>query len=221
MNQPVQTAFDREFQEITANLAQMGGLVGAAIEQAIQALTAHDMALAQQVIANDAQVNTLRFQLEEECLTLIATRQPIASDLRQVVAAMHIIDELERMGDHAAGIAKTVILMSDEPALKVLRRIPKMAELSQKMLADCIQAFIARDADWARQIAAQDSEMDQLYKGVFEKLVETMAEKKNLVAGATYLLWCAHNLERIADRVTNIAERVIFMTTGDLRELNT
>ncbi|MFM8319668.1 MAG: phosphate signaling complex protein PhoU [Chloroflexota bacterium] len=214
------TAFDREFQFIGDDLVQMSRLVEDAIEQSIQALLDRNLALANQVIANDVKVNELRFKLEEACLTLIATRQPIAGDLRAVVAAMHIIDELERMGDHAAGIAKTVVLMSDEPLLKTIKKIPRMAELSRKMLAECIQAFMARDAGWARQIAAQDAEMDQMYRSVFEKLVEVMAENKKLVTPATYLMWCAHNLERIADRVTNIAERVIFMATGDLRELN-
>ncbi len=221
MNQPVHaTAFDREFQTITDDLVKMSQMVGSAIEQAIQALVERNPALAQQVIANDEQVNALRFKLEEACLTLIATRQPIASDLRRVVAALHIIDEIERMGDHAAGIAKTVTLMGETSMIKTLKKIPRMGELSRKMLADSIQAFLTRDDAWARQIAAQDGEMDQLYHSVFTKLVETMADKKSTIPQATYLMWCAHNLERIADRATNIAERVIFMTTGDLRELN-
>jgi phosphate transport system protein len=220
MNQPVRTAFDREYQVITADLVRMSEMVSTAIEQAMQALTERNITLAQQVIDNDEQVNALRFRLEEECLTLIATRQPIAGDLRRVVAALHIIDEIERMGDHAAGIGKTVLLMKEEPLTKVIKKIPKMAELSRQMLADSIQAFLARDETWAQKIAAQDAEMDQMYKEVFDKLVEIMGEKKGMVTRATYMMWCAHNLERIADRVTNIAERVIFMTTGDLRELN-
>jgi len=221
MNLPVHaTAFDREFQIITDDLVRMSRMGDGAIEQAMQALVERSPALAQQVIANDEQVNALRFQLEEACLALIATRQPIAGDLRRVVAALHIIDEIERMGDHAAGIAKTVTLMGETSMVKTFKKIPHMGELSRKMLADSIQAFLTRDDAWARQIAAQDSEMDQLYRSVFDKLVETMAEKKSNITQATYLMWCAHNLERIADRVTNIAERVIFMTTGDLRELN-
>lgn len=220
MNQTVQTAFDREYQVFTIDLVRMSEMVSAAIEQSIQALVQQDVTLAQQVIDNDEQVNALRFRLEEQCLTLIATRQPIAGDLRRVIAALHIIDEIERMGDHAAGIAKTVLLMKEEPLVKVLKKIPKMAEVSRQMLADSIQAFLTRDVTWARQIAERDVEMDQLYKEVFNRLVEVMGEKKGMVTRATYMLWCAHNLERIADRVTNIAERVIFMTTGDLRELN-
>ncbi len=214
------TAFDREFGRIGAELAAMGGLVESAIRRSVQALVDRDMALAQQVIDDDAQVNALRFRLEEACLALIATQQPIAGDLRSVVAAIHIVDELERMGDHAAGIAKSVILMSEAPLLKTLKKIPKMAELSRAMLNDCLQAFLTRDADWARRIASRDAEMDAMYLSVFNKLVEMMSDKKELVTRATYVMWCAHNLERIADRVTNIAERVVFMTTGDFGELN-
>jgi phosphate transport system protein len=215
-----QTAFDREFQAILNDLVQLGDLVEVAIGQAVHALVERDVTLAQQVIDNDRQVNELRFKLEEDCLTLIATRQPIAGDLRSVIAAIHIVDEMERMGDHAAGIAKTVVLMSDDPVVKTLKKIPRMSDLTRQMLKDSVQAFIKRDEAWARQIAAQDAEVDELYRSVFDKLVEMMADKKKTVTRATYLLWCAHNLERIADRATNIAERVVYVTTGNMKELN-
>jgi phosphate transport system protein len=219
-SQGVQTLFDREYAVICDELVSMGQMLDGAIDQAMRALVDRDIALAEQIIANDEAVNAVRFKIEEACLTLIATRQPIAGDLRAVVSAMYIVVEMERIGDHAAGIAKTVILMSEEPLLKTLKKIPKMGELSRKMLSECIQAFISRDANWARDIAAQDIEMDHLYKSVFDRLVEIMGHKRGMVTRATYLMWTAHNLERIADRVTNIAERIIFMTTGDMRELN-
>jgi phosphate transport system protein len=165
-------------------------------------------------------VNKLRFDIEEECLALIATQQPTASDLRAVIAAMNIITDIERMGDHAAGIAKTVIKMGDEPLLKPLIDIPKMVTLSREMLKTSLKAFIDRDAPKARSIAKQDDEIDALYRAIFDELVEIMVDKPDAVERATYLLWCAHNLERIGDRVTNIAERVIFMSTGDMKELN-
>ena len=212
--------FDREYQAICDDVVRMGGMIEAAIGQAMQALVERDVPLAEQVIAGDEKVNEIRFKIEEACLTIIATQQPIAGDLRSVVAAMHIAVELERMGDHAAGIARTVVLMSDEPLLKTIKKIPKMGELSRQMLSDCMQAFVKRDAQWAREIAANDGRMDELYKAVFDRLVETMAHKPELVARATYLMWTAHNLERIADRVTNIAERIDFMTTGDLKEFH-
>ena len=133
---------------------------------------------------------------------------------------MNIVVDMERMGDHAAGIAKTVIRMGDEPLLKPLIDIPRMAQLSRSMLRESLDAFIERNEQKARIIAGRDEEVDHLYRAIFDELVEIMAEKPESVERATYLLWCAHNLERIGDRVTNIAERVIFMTTGDMQELN-
>lgn len=220
MTQGLRATYDREYNEICQDLVLMGQKVEDAIEQAMTALVESDIPLAKEVMTNDEQINHLRFQIEEACLVLIATQQPTASDLRSVIAVMHIVIELERMGDHAAGIAKTVTKMEEEPMLKTLKKIIKMADLSEKMLKDCLQAFVKRDTAWAREIAAQDTEMDGLYRFVFEKLVGIMADNKKLITRATYLMWCAHNLERIADRVTNIAEQVIFMSTGDMGELN-
>jgi phosphate transport system protein len=215
----LRATFDREFDQIRQDLAKMGELVGEAIGNAMQSLVERDQQLAEEIIANDAQINDLRFQIEEACLALIATQQPAASDLREIVAIMHMVVEMERMGDHAAGIAKTVIMMSEEPLLKTLKKIPKMGEISRQMLADSIQAFAQRDIEWARQIAAQDSKMDELYQDVFHRLIKIMAKKPDMVTRCTYLMWSAHNLERIADRVTNIAEQIVFMTTGNLGEL--
>lgn len=220
MTTNLRATFDREVDAIRGNLVKMSQMVDAALEKSIQALVEGDVTLAEQVIANDEEINQLRFTLEESCFVLIATQQPAASDLRAVIAVIHMAVEMERMADHAAGIAKTVVLMKEEPLLKTFKKIPKMAEMSRRMLSDCIQAFLKRDAAWAQEIAAQDEEMDRLYHDVFEKLVQTMAKKPELITRATYLMWCAHNLERIADRVTNIAERIIFINTGDFRELN-
>jgi phosphate transport system protein len=220
MSVNLRSTFDREFGAIQQMLLEMGSMLDWAIDRAMFSLKHTDQEQAQAIIEMDERVNELRYKIEEACLTLIATQQPAASDLRAVIAAIHIAVEMERMGDHAAGIAKTVILMSEEPLLKTIKKIPKMAELSRQMLADCLQAYVLRDADWARRIAAQDAKMDQLYKAVFDRLIEIMAKKTELIPRATYLSWTAHNLERIADRVTNIAERIIFMTTGDVKELN-
>ena len=133
---------------------------------------------------------------------------------------MNIVVDVERMGDHATGIAKTVIRMGDQPLLKPLIDIPRMAQLAREMLRAVLRAFVERDIDTAKAIAAGDDEMDQLYRAVFDELVEIMAGKPGTAARATYLLWCAHSLERIADHVTNIAERLVFLRTGDMRELN-
>jgi phosphate transport system protein len=212
--------FDRQFAMVQDNLLRMGTMVDQAISNSLECLQRRDQSLAQQVIENDEAINAVRFNLEEACLTLIATQQPTASDLRAVIAALSIVMELERMADHASGIAKTVILMGDEPLLKPLIDIPRMVILAREMLRESLQAFLDRDADHARKTANRDDEMDDLYEAVFEELLEIMADKPDSVERATYLMWCAHNLERIGDRVTNISERVVFVMTGDMKELN-
>jgi phosphate transport system protein len=211
---------DQDARAINDHLLRMQKLVDQSILRSVDSLKRRDQTLAQQVIDEDVEINDLRFKIEEACLTLIATQQPAASDLRSVIAAMHMVVEMERMADHATGIAKTVIMMGDEPLLKPLVDIPKMAELAREMLRDSLQAYNERDAEKARQIAVRDDVMDGLYRAVFDELVKIMAKTPGSATRATYLLWCAHNLERIGDRVTNIAERVIFVNTGDMQELN-
>ncbi len=220
MSYSLRTAYDREFIQIQDNLLQMGSMVDQAIALSLESLQNRDRALAKQVIDDDENINALRFKIEDACLALIATQQPAASDLRAVVAVITIVINMERMADHAAGIAKTVILMGDEPLLKPLIDIPHMVRLAREMLGEVLQAFVEHDADTAQMIANRDDEMDRLYQAIFEELLEIMADKPDSAERATYLMWCAHNLERIGDRVTNIAERVIFVSTGDMRELN-
>jgi phosphate transport system protein len=216
----LRTAFDRSFNEICTDLNRMTQLVESAIEKSLYALKKRDQELAKQILLDDDQIDNLRYRIEEACLELIATQQPIAGDLRAVVAVMHIVVEIERIGDYATGIGKTVILMYEEPLLKTLKKIFKMGDVGKQMLSDSVQAFLSRDVERAREIAKKDQEVDEMYQAVFNRLVEVMAHKPEMVTRATYLMWCAHNLERIADRVTNIAERTIFMATGDFRELN-
>ena len=219
MGQVHQSAFDREFGQITDKLQIICGLVEGAIARSMQALEEADSKLAKQIIEEDAQINILRYRIEEDCLALIATKQPAARDLRQVIGVMNIVVELERIGDYAAGTARTVVRMRHEPLLKTFKKIFKMGTLSQQMLSDSLQAFLNQDSERARLIAAMDPEMDQLYQEVFDRLVEVMAKDPEIVTRAIYLMWIAHNLERIADRVTNIAERTIFVTTGEMTEL--
>jgi phosphate transport system protein len=195
-------------------------MIDEAIQDSISSLQARDRVLAQEVVEGDEQINNLRFEIEEACLKLIATQQPAARDLRAVIAAMNIVVDLERMGDHASGIANTVIRMGDEPLLKPLIDIPRMANIALEMLRGSLKAFVDVDAEAAKAIAPRDEEMDYLYRAIFDELVGIMANNPEGVERATYLLWTAHNLERIGDRVTNIAERVVFMSTGDIEELN-
>ena len=193
----IRSTFDREFDEVRTALFEMSVLVDTAIDQSMQALLERDTELADIVINGDVEINKSRFQIEEDCLTLIATQQPAASDLREIIAILYMIVEMERMGDYAAGIAKTVILMEEEPLLKTFKKIFKMADISRHMLADSIQAFMKRDPVWAREIAARDIEIDELYKIVFQRLIKIMAKEHDMVTRCTYLMWCSHNLERI------------------------
>jgi phosphate transport system protein len=210
--------FDREFDEVRHKLVEMSVLVDVAIDRSMMALMERETKIANEIINSDSEINKLRYQIEEACLALIATQQPAASDLREIIAILFINVEMERMGDYASGIAKTVILMEEEPLLKTFKKIPKMAELSRKMLADSIQAFIKRDPVWAREIAQRDNEIDELYTVLFQRLIKIMGKDHDMVTRCTYLLWCSHNLERIADRVVNITEQILFMTTGMLKE---
>ena len=220
MSASTRGAFDQRLIEIRDNLLRMGQLLDGAIDRSMAALKNQDQALARQVISDDTVINNLRFTVEEECLTLIATQQPMASDLRVIVAAMNLVNDMERMADHATGIAKTVLRMGNEPLLKPLVDLPRMADRCRDMLKRSLDAFLARDTAAARAIAGEDDDIDHLYKAIFDELLDIMARDPSTIQRGTYLLWCAHNLERIGDRVTNIAERVIFMTTGQMKELN-
>lgn len=211
---------DRELTEINEGLLRIGSLVDAAIERSIQALARRDAALARQVDDDDAKVNALRFQVEEACLALIARQQPAASDLRAVLAAFSIVTDLERMGDHAAGIARTVIHMGDQPLLKPLIDLPRMAETCREMLRQSLQAYVERDAERARPIVAMDDVVDALYTQIFREILSFMVEDPHTTSRGLYLIFAAHNLERIGDRVTNIVERILFMASGEMRELN-
>ncbi len=194
----------------------MGDLVSRAIDRAVQAWHARDRALAEQVVAGDAELNRMRYEVEESCLALIATQQPAAGDLRATLAMDSLAVELERMGDHAEGIAKIVLRMGDEPPIQPLPEIPAMADLCRKMLTESLRTFVARDPKAAHRVGEQDDEIDRLYRALFDRVVAAKAKDPAIVERGTYLLWIAHNLERIGDRITNISERVIFMTTGQI-----
>ena len=220
MTVSTRATLERELQEMQDDLLRLGDRVDQAIADAMRSLEQRDMDLARQVVAGDAEVNALRFQIEENCLRLIATQQPAAGDLRAVVAAMNIVVDLERMGDHAAGIARTVLRMGDEPLLKPLIDMPRMAEICRQMLRQALRAYVARDADAALAVARQDDSVDGLYGQIFRELLTFMIEDPKTTTRALFLLFSAHNLERIGDRVTNIVERIIFMASGEMREVN-
>jgi phosphate transport system protein len=211
---------DEQLAGLFEDLLVMGSLVEKAIGKSVQALAQRDAALAQQVIDEDAQINRARWDLEERCLVLLATQQPMATDLRTVGAVLSMVADIERMGDHAEGIARLTLRIADQPLLKPLIDIPRMAKKCQENLGLVLQAFIDRDGELARRICQEDDEIDGLYKQVFSELLVIMMGDPRTVDRATYLIWVAHNLERIHDRITNIGERVIFMITGKVVELN-
>jgi phosphate transport system protein len=211
---------ERELQEMQDDLLRLGDRVDTAIVSAMRSLEQRDFDLARQVVAGDADINALRFQIEENCLRLIATQQPAASDLRAVVAAMNIVVDLERMGDHAAGVARVVLRMGDEPLLKPLIDLPRMAEVCREMLRQALQAYVARDAEAALAVARRDDTIDGLYQQIFRELLSFMIEDPGTTTRALWLLFTAHNVERIGDRITNIVERIVFMTSGVMHELN-
>jgi phosphate transport system protein len=192
-------------------------MVDAAVEQAMEALTTRNVALAQAVISDDDQINLLRFEIEEECLRILATQQPFATDLRTTITAMLLATELERIGDHASGIARLVERMADEPEIDSLHKLPKMAKRSRRMLRESIDAFINGDSEIAIAMVKRDDKLDRQYHKVVRETLNEMRDD-DYIRRATYLLWVGHNLERIGDRATNIAERVIFMTTGQFVE---
>jgi len=214
------TAFERQLAEIQEDMLVLASMVESAIERGIEALKSRDVELARQIIADDAKINHKRYETEEKCLELIATQQPLASDLRTIVAVLHIIVDLERMGDHAEGIAKIAIMLADEPPLKPYIDIPRMAQVAARMLMDSLEAFKHRDAGLAREICNRDDEVDALYDQVYRELVTYMLQNSRTIERATHLTWVAHNLERIADRVTNICERVVYLVEGKIEELN-
>jgi len=213
-------AYLHQLQELRDNVVSMSSLVDKAIARSVDALRRQDVQLAREVVVADRQINRLRWQTEEKALLVIATQAPMARDLRVISAVIHIVTELERMADHAAGNAKIVIDTANEPLLKPLVDIPRMADLARAMLSDSITAFIEADADAARAVSKRDDQVDDLYNQIYRELLTYMMADPSTINRATRLLWAAHNLERIADRVTNICERVVFSVTGALEEMS-
>jgi len=211
--------YAHQLKDLRSSVVAMASMVDKAINSAVSALVQRDVPLAQQVVAEDRAINEHRWRTEEQALLLIATQAPMAKDLRTIAAVISIVTDLERMADHAAGIAKIAIQTADQAPLKPLIDIPRMSEIARAMLHDVITAYIEDDQAAARAIVARDDEVDGLYDQIYRELLTFMLADPTTIDQATHLLWAAHNLERIADRVTNICERVVFAVTGHLEEL--
>jgi phosphate transport system protein len=212
--------YAQSLRELQDGVITLGSMVEKAIGRAIESLRSQDAGLAQSVVENDETINQMRWQIEENAIGLMATQAPMAGDLRRIAAVMHIATELERMADHAEGIAVLTLRTADEPHLKPLVDIPRMADVARELLLEALDAYIDSDAERARQIARRDDEVDRLYEQVYRELLTYMISDPRTITRATHLLWVAHNVERIADRVTNICERVVFVVTGEIEEMN-
>lgn len=215
----VRVVLDTGLHTLQSDVLTLGSMVEKAIHQAVEALRHQDATLARQIIENDRQINALRFKIEDATLALIATQQPLLHDLRTLAAILNIITDLERMGDHAEGLATICLMLGDEPLIKPLIDIPRMADTVVDMLRRALLAFSEHDVVSARRIGRDDDVVDALYNQVYRELLTYMLDDAHTIHQATLLLWVAHNLERMGDRVTNICERVIFTETGRMQEL--
>lgn len=211
--------FHKQLRETKDDVLAMGSMVEKALARAIEALKKRDLALAHQIMADDARINEKRFSIEGKCIELIATQQPVATDLRVIVAILNIVTELERIGDYAEGISKIVIMIGDEPPLKPLVDIPRMAEITIEMIHEGLKSFVEADEKMAVRVISTDTAVDNLYDQVFRELLTFMMADPKTINRATRLIWVAHNLERAADRATNICERVIYTVTGKMQEI--
>jgi phosphate transport system protein len=211
--------FERGLQSLQDDLLHLGSRVEQALVRSVQLLKEQDLEGARRLVARDRELNRMRFDIEDQAFILIATQGPMARDMRTVAATLAIVGELERIGDYAKGIGKITLLLGHEPLIKPLIDIPRMAEKAQDMLHRALDAFTRRDADAARALPAQDDEIDDLYNQVYRELMTFVVSDPSTIDQANYLLWAAHNLERAADRVVNICERIVFTVTGELLEL--
>ena len=212
--------FERELRQLQDELMNLGNMVEQAVMGSVDALKNRNLEASRLIYLADNLINEKRYQIEHECLTIIATQQPMARDLRLLAAILEIITELERIGDYAKGICKINYLLDSQPLVKPLIDIPRMAEIGLDMLHRALVAFVALDAETARSIPQEDELVDNLYNTVYAELLEIMIADPTKIDRANYLVWVAHNLERLADRVTNICERTVFVVTGEMLEFD-
>ena len=212
--------FDKQLQKLQDDVLVLGSMVETAIIDSVELLRQRDMDGSRRLIEADNRINKRRFTIENDTLTLIATQQPMAGDMRTLASILEIVTELERIGDYAKGIANINLKIGEGPLIKPLVDIPRMAEKARDMLHRSLDAFVRRDVELARTLPAEDDDVDSLYNQVYRELITMIMSDPHNIDQATYLLWVAHNLERTADRTLNICERVVFTVTGDMVELN-
>ena len=211
--------FEAEIQQVKDNVLVLGSMVEQALLDSVEALKKRDIKAAERVFAEDKAINKKRFEIENQLMILIATQQPMARDLRLLASTLEIVSELERMGDYAKGIANINIRMGDAALLKPLIDVPRMANKGVDMLHRALTAFVNEDVETAKKLPVEDDEVDALYNQIYRELMTFIIADPKTIERANWLLWVAHNLERFADRVTNICERTIFIVTGELFEV--
>jgi phosphate transport system protein len=211
---------DRQLQHLQEEVLLLGSMVEQAMLESVDALKRQDMETAKRIFNDDHLINEKRYAIENAILILIATQQPMARDLRLMAAILEVITELERMGDYAKGIAKVTMRLNNSPTALGVREFTQMADLAVDMLHRALGAFVAEDAQMAYEIPAEDDAIDELYNTVYRNLVAAMIANPEMIDEANQLMWVAHNIERLADRVTNICERTVFIATGELMELD-
>ncbi|OGN75718.1 MAG: phosphate transport system regulatory protein PhoU [Chloroflexi bacterium GWB2_49_20] len=216
---PMRKTFESEIQQLKDEVLVLGSMVEQAILGSVEALKKRDVEASRLIYEADARINAKRYAIEEQVMIAIATQQPMAHDLRLLASLLEVSGELERMGDYAKGIAKINILMGDQPLLKPLIDIPRMAQKGADMLHRALTAFVNEDAETARLIPYEDDEVDNLYDQIYHELMLFVIQDARSIERANWLLWVAHNLERLADRVTNICERTVFIATGEMKEI--
>jgi len=216
----IRTSFHKYMNLIQDEVLELGSMVEKAISSSMEALKNRNLEQAKKVVEDDKKINQKRYEIEEKCIQLIATQQPMAGDLRKIICIFSIVSELERIGDYAEGTARIAVMIGDEPPLKPLIDLPRMADKTVEMLHRSLLAFIDNDDQEARKIIDEDDEIDALYDQVSRELLTFMLADPRTITRATRLIWVDHNLERSADRVTNICERIIYVITGKLEDLN-
>jgi len=212
--------FDQELHRLQDEVLALGSLVEEALIRSVETLKQRDFAGSRRLIAGDRAINERRYAIEEDTIALIATQQPMARDMRLLAAILEIVTELERMGDYAKGIARINLMIGEQPLIKPLIDLPVMARKAREMLHAALVAFVERDVQAARSIPKADDEVDALYNQVYRELICYILEDPQVIEQANHLMWAAHNLERTADRVTNLCERVVYTVTGELAELS-
>lgn len=216
----IRKGFEESLRRLQDDVLILGSMVEEALVESVDVLKNHDSDGARRLIAYDERVNEKRFAIENDTLTLIATQQPVAADMRTLAAVLEIATELERIGDYGKGICKISLMMGEQPHIKPLIDIPRMVHKAKDMLHRALDAFVRRDIDAARTIPQEDDELDNLYNQVYRELLALIMADPKRMDQATYLLWVAHNLERTGDRIVNICERIVFTITGSMKEMN-